>query len=206
MQADKSLRFAGSVNNSLGDDWTLLSLARKASGREAQHLANELVCRLRPKAYALAFRLLQNRAQAEDIVQESFFRLWKSSAVDNKDAQLSTYFQKIIINESMRVLVHRGRELTTEYESLTQIAEQQQYESQDFSAESDSWVSPSQSAALEHAISKLSDRQRAAIVLWAYTDASIKGIAEQLMIEENAAHQLLHRAKQSLRKNLGVTV
>ncbi len=198
------MKFAGPVGNRQIDDWTLMSLAKAASGSEAQSLANELVCRLRPKAYALAFRLLQNRAQAEDVVQESFFRLWKSNAVDNKKAQLSTYFQKIIINESMRVLMQRGRELTTEHESLTQIAEHQQYESQDFAAENDAWGSLSQSAALEHALFKLSDRQRTAIVLWAYTDAGIVGIAAQLMIDENAAHQLLHRAKQSLRKNLGV--
>jgi DNA-directed RNA polymerase specialized sigma24 family protein len=59
-----------------------------------------------------------------------------------------------------------------------------------------------QSAMLEHALSKLSDRQRTTRVLWSFTDVSIEGIAKQLMIDENAVHQLLHRASQSFRREL----
>lgn len=193
------------MDNGQIDDWTLLSLAKSASKREAYCSAKELVARLRPKAYAVAYRLLQDKALAEDTVQESLLRLWRSSPIDNGSAKLFTYFQRIVINESMRILSQRGCELTIEQESLYQLADRQQFENQDFSLKNDELDSPSQTAALEHALSKLSARQRAAIVLWAYGDWTIKEIAGQLMIEENAAHQLLYRAKQSVRRILGVT-
>jgi len=46
----------------------------------------------------------------------------------------------------------------------------------------------------------LNPRQRAALALWAYQDATVAEIAKAIDIEINAAHQLLHRAKINLRK------
>lgn len=56
-----------------------------------------------------------------------------------------------------------------------------------------------QAATLQTALLKLSPRQRIAISLWAYNDASILDIANTLEIEINAANQLLHRAKVNLK-------
>lgn len=195
------MRFAGSVTNSLADDWALLSLARKASSQEAGVLISELVGRLRPKAYALAFRLLQDAALAEDIVQESFLRLWRGSAVDNGQARLSTYFHQIVVHESMRALSRRPQEVLVATESLIEIADQQQAEQADLADYAHEFSGALDSTVLEQALARLPDRQRAALVLWAFADASIAEIASQLKIAENAAHQLLHRAKQSLKKN-----
>ncbi len=38
--------------------------------------------------------------------------------------------------------------------------------------------------------------------MWAYADAGVPDIARALDIDPNAAHQLLHRAKQALRMQL----
>jgi RNA polymerase sigma-70 factor (ECF subfamily) len=48
----------------------------------------------------------------------------------------------------------------------------------------------------------LNARQRAALALWAYHDATISEIAKATGLEVNAAHQLLHRAKINLRKKM----
>lgn len=192
------------MSNSPDDDWALLASARQARGRESRIRAGTLVGRLRPKAYALAFRLLQDAAQAEDVVQESLLRLWKSHVMGNGQAQLSTYFHQIVIHESMRILSRRGREMAVDQESLIELADQQYLEQSDAAAEHTCLASEMDLAALEQALGRLPDRQRAALVLWAFADAGVGQIAGQLQIAENAAHQLLHRAKQSLKKQLGV--
>jgi RNA polymerase sigma-70 factor (ECF subfamily) len=56
-----------------------------------------------------------------------------------------------------------------------------------------------QAARMQSLLLKLSPRQRLAISLWAYYDASILDIARTLQIEVNAANQLLHRAKANLK-------
>ena len=55
---------------------------------------------------------------------------------------------------------------------------------------------------LEKALNLLSLRQRLAILLWAYDDATSNSIGEFLNIDENAANQLLFRAKANLKKEL----
>jgi RNA polymerase sigma-70 factor (ECF subfamily) len=49
-------------------------------------------------------------------------------------------------------------------------------------------------------LQKLNIRQRMAVSMWAYQNASTEEIAKVLDIEVNAAHQLLHRAKSNLQK------
>jgi RNA polymerase sigma-70 factor (ECF subfamily) len=55
---------------------------------------------------------------------------------------------------------------------------------------------------VQKAILSLKPRQRAALVAWAYQDASINEIANMLEINANAATQLLHRAKLNLETSL----
>lgn len=185
------------------NDWQLLSLAREASGRQGHALISLLVARLRPKAYGLALRLVRDTARAEDIVQESLLRLWKSSVVDRGQAELSTYFNQIVIHESMRVLARNKYEITLEQDALVKLADQHQINNESLQYVDDH-ADGSGLVAIDAAMSKLPDRQRLALVLWAFADASVSDIASQLNIAENAAHQLLHRAKQSMKKQMGV--
>jgi RNA polymerase sigma-70 factor (ECF subfamily) len=44
-----------------------------------------------------------------------------------------------------------------------------------------------------------------ALAMWAYADADVAQIARSLELDTNAAHQLLHRAKATLRRSLQET-
>lgn len=182
--------------------WSLLEAARTASGRAAQAHIQRLVETLRPRAFSLAYRLMQDKAQAEDIVQESLLRLWRSNAHDTGQATLSTYFHRIVTNEALRVLAKRYPEDPTEPADLDRLAEAQQPAHTDATESHQPLPDHVDPGALQAAVSDLPDRQRIAITLWAYEDSSVADIAQQLGITENAAHQLLHRARQSLKRKL----
>jgi RNA polymerase sigma-70 factor, ECF subfamily len=49
-------------------------------------------------AYAVAFRLVGNKMEAEDITQEAFIRLWKNIPNYKREIKLSTWLYKIIMN------------------------------------------------------------------------------------------------------------
>ena len=55
---------------------------------------------------------------------------------------------------------------------------------------------------LHASMARLPARQRMALAMWAFADADVSAIASALAIDENAAHQLLHRAKRGLRAAL----
>lgn len=173
-------------------DWALWQ--RACEGQAAA--ATELVRRLTPQALGLALQLLRRGEDAEDALQESFLRLWNSRPSDSRGAALATFFNTIVINRCKTMLTQR-RELATEDETLTLLADLQQQQDGTAPAESGALSEP-----LRRALQRLPARQRMALAMWAYTDASVPEIALALELDANAAHQLLHRAKQALRQHV----
>lgn len=172
------------------DDWALWEQACNGHGPSAV----AVVRRLTPQAHGLAMQLLRRTEDAQDVVQESFLRLWNSRASDTAGARLSTFFNTIVINRCKSHLVRR-QEWSTDSDTLTDLADAQQRAAEAGHATHETW-SPAQ---IQAAIGTLPARQRMALAMWAYGDAEVSEIARALDVEVNAAHQLLFRAKASLR-------
>ena len=181
------------------DDWTLWREANAGNERSAQHLVRMLT----PQAYGLALQLLRRSEDAEDAVQDAFLRLWRSHPSDNQGATLSTYFNTIVINRC-RSRWTAQREDATDPDALAELHDEQQ--ANDIAAHGADHTTRFDTAgngrALEKGLARLPVRQRMAVVMWAYADAGVPDIARALDIDPNAAHQLLHRAKQTLRAHL----
>jgi RNA polymerase sigma-70 factor, ECF subfamily len=181
-----------------GEDWRLW--AEACAGRQSS--AAQLVRMLTPQAYGLAMQLVGKPEDAEDAVQESFLRLWRSTPSSDHGARLSTYFNTIVINRCRSALVGR-REQATEPEALADLHDAHQQAGHDDGDDAIARASgTAMPARLQAALDKLPARQRMAVAMWAYADASVAEVARSLDIDPNAAHQLLHRAKTALRSHL----
>jgi len=176
-----------------GRDWELW---HRACGGDAPS-ATELVRRLTPQAHALALQLLRKTEDAQDVVQEAFLRLWGCRPSDARGAQLATFFNTIVINRC-KTLLGRRRELSTDHEALTGLADARQLQVEAGVSQLPDISAPQ----LQSALGRLPARQRMALAMWAYADAEVHEIARALEIEVNAAHQLLFRAKAALRQLL----
>ncbi len=159
--------------------------------------ARALVARLTPPALALARQVLGRPEDAEDVVQDSFLRLWSARPDDQTSAQIGTYFHTIVLNRCRSVL-SRQREWATDPDELQTLQEQQTGALMAQEPLDDA----RQHHQLHAALTALPPRQRLALALWAYADADAAAIGQALGIEANAAHQLLHRAKRQLRSAL----
>jgi len=157
--------------------------------------ARQLIANLSPKAHALAWRILGESTEAEDIVQAAFIKLFETKQYDGKSA-LSTYLHTIVTRlcfDKLRSSGSHKLDYGFESDALMTDDELNPIESLE-KKQSDSNV--------QHAMLFLNARQRAALALWAYHDATMPEIAKATGIEVNAAHQLLHRAKVNLRKKM----
>lgn len=170
-------------------DWTLWLRACAGDPGSAAALVHQLT----PPALAMARHLLGRREDAEDAVQESFLRLWSARPDDTHGARLSTYFHTIVLNRCRTQLVRR-RELGMEPADLAALQDAQQA---DVCADGLGGEAPRHD--LLQALSRLPARQRMALAMWAYADATAADIGRALEIDANSAHQLLHRAKANLR-------
>jgi len=188
----RALEF-GATGRPAGGDWALW---HKACAGHAPS-ATELVQALTPQAHGLAMQMLRKNEDAQDVVQESFLRLWSSQPSDAMGAQLATYFHTIVLNRCRTHLIRR-REFGTEDETLQQLVEDRQRDD----AAHDAELPRASAVQIQHAMAGLRPRQRMALGMWAYADADVADIARALDIEVNAAHQLLHRAKLALRTAL----
>lgn len=180
----------------MSSDWAMWRAA--CQGHEPS--AMQLVRHLTPQAMGLARQLLLRQEDAEDVVQESFLRLWGAQPSDSRGAALATYFNTIVINRCKTWLVRR-RELSTDPELLAGWI--------DAETPADGAGDPASNALdtprLQAAMQALPPRQRMALAMWAYADADVAQIARSLDLDTNAAHQLLHRAKTALRRSLQET-
>ena len=173
------------------DDFDLLARAHKGDALAARLL----VMRLSTPAHRLAWRMLGDRALAEDVVQEGLEKLFRLRQYHG-DARLSTYFHTLIA----RLCLDRLRALDpVRFDS----------ELADVTVDPAPGPDPEQTARqaeqvsqMQRAVQALAPRQRMAISLWAYHDFTVADIAQALEIERNAADQLLHRAKAKLKLTL----
>lgn len=180
----------------MSSDWAMWRAA--CEGHEPS--AIQLVRRLTPQAMGLARQLLTKPEDAEDVVQESFLRLWGARPSETGGAALATYFNTIVINRCKTWLVRR-RELSTDPEQLAEWIDAGPAGCDPSGPAGECLDAPR----LQAAMLRLPARQRMALAMWAYADADAAGIARSLELDTNAAHQLLHRAKAALRRCLQET-
>ena len=165
-------------------------LMRAMSGN--RHAVHRIVDRLSKPAFTLAYKTVLNVNDAEDCVQDAFYRLWNSKSQFQGNSSLKTYFFRFVLNACFALLAKRKDSLWEDMETYETV-------SSNSLENTDAVIN---SIDVQKALSNLTPRQRTAIVLWAYFDYSSKEIGDMMNLNNNAVDQLIHRGKQQLRKFL----
>lgn len=169
-------------------------MARIAAGD--QRAFSRLVARHGPRAQALAHRFTGSATEAEDVVQEAFWRVWRSAARWTPGgAQLSTWLHRIVVN----LCVDRSRR--QRIRNWLPFADAFDPPSDEPDPEH-SLGDRDEVAAVRADILKLPERQRAALLLSADGERSNADIAMVLKTTEKAVESMLVRARRTLRARL----
>ena len=145
------------------------------------------------RAYGVALRMTGSRADAQDVVQDVFLRLWqRPDAWRPGQAQFSTWLYRVVVN---RCLDLKRRPKGTDLDSV------EEPQDPDANAE-DSLLDAERSRALDSAVSQLPERQREAIVLTYTAGLRNAEAASAMEISVKAFEALLVRAKRELRDYL----
>jgi len=166
-------------------------LAKAVSGD--RFASQEIIRSLSPSAYSLAWKMVGRKEDAEDVVQEAFIRLWKSSGSFSGKASLRTYFYAIVSNlclDRLRANSKGAFEEFNEFEHASGVSVDLGVECQ--------W----DVAEIQLAIETLSAKQRMAILMWVYQDLTAAEIAKAMGMNKNSVDQLLFRAKMKLKVEL----
>lgn len=173
-------------------------LAQAAAGDAAAFSA--LARRHGPRVLALARQVLGSDADAQDIVQETFIRLWhQAGRWEQRGAQLSTWLHRVAMNLCLSHIerVHKRMPRADVDQDAIEAP----------SAPLDEGLSEAERVeALQAAVAGLPPRQRTAITLFYSADASTAQTAAALGLSVKATESLLVRARQALRSQLAALV
>ncbi len=152
----------------------------------------ELVRRYAAKLSRFAERLLRDGTEAEDVVQETFLRLWQRANEYQPKARVTTWLHRITHNLAVDRLRARGRlqplpdeeEMPTSARQATLLDEKRRV------------------VALEAALSALPERQANALVLVHLHGLTGAEAADVLGVGVEAVESLLARGRRALKSEL----
>lgn len=171
------------------------ALMARVAGGDQRALAR-LVARHGPRAQALAHRFTGSAADAEEVVQEAFWRVWRTAERWTPGAaRFSTWLHRVVVN----LCVDRARR--QRIRSWLPFADAFDPPSDDPDPER-ALSDRSEVSAVRDDILKLPERQRAALLLSAGGERSNLEIAEILGASEKAVESMLVRARRTLRARL----
>jgi RNA polymerase sigma-70 factor (ECF subfamily) len=145
-----------------------------------------------PRIVAFARRILGNQADAEDVAQETFLRLWSRAKDWRPEAKLTTWLHRVALN------LCRDRLRRAAPPSLEEAPEPA-----DPAPSAAAGIHRAQLARrVDAAVAALPERQRAALALCHYQGLSNIEAAQILGVGVEALESLLARARRTLRKGL----
>ena len=152
-----------------------------------------LIEREAPKLLRFARALLGNLEEAEDVVQDTLIRLWENAAAWTPDARIGTWLHRVCYNRSIDLL--RRRRNFVDDSVLEEFPDQAE-------PADESLIANETALSLRDAIEMLPARQRTAVLLFHFQDASQREAAEIMGISETAFESVLARARRQLKRLL----
>ena len=178
-------------------------LERLAAGNKEAF--RELVEGYKKKVYYLAFDLVGNRSDAEDISQDVFLKAYRAFGTFKRDARLGAWLYRITYNTAIDHLRRRGISAETVDEAvleanLDRVAREAPAPATDPARAAENVMLQDRIA---RALEKVSPQEKAVFLLRHYDDLMLKDIAEVLGLSLGSVKSYLFRAVKKLQRELG---
>lgn len=136
--------------------------------------------------YRVAVNGCRNYTDAEDIVQNTFLKLWQKKDGFESDDHARRWLLRVAVNECNSLWRSQWKRKTSSLEELTQEPV---------------FTTPEKSS-LYDAVKELSQKNRLIVYLYYFEDYSVKEIAQMMGLSESAVQNRLFRAREKLKEIL----
>lgn len=153
----------------------------------------------------LCYRMLGNRAEAEDLAQEVFIAVFKTIEGFREESKFTTWLYRIAVNHAKNRIKYLARRHDRKQDELDEMAP----------GTNDAALGPARAtrperalegaqldAQLQAALATLDEEHRVLVVLRDVEELSIEEIAEITGLPDGTIKSRLHRARAALRKKL----
>ena len=172
------------------EDHELLALIQDGNG----HAFATLVERHTERFYRLAYRYLQNKEAAEDVVQDAFVKLWENPGIwqSGRTGKFTTWFYRVVVNLCLDL---RKKKKPAALDDETLVVD-------DRDPVDEIMMRAQEQSALEKEIAALPERQRAALNLCFDEGLTNQEAAEVMGVNLKALQSLIMRAKTTLKERM----
>lgn len=172
-----------------------ISLVDKIVAGDQQAFA-QLVDKHKSYAYTIAFKILQNRPEAEEAAQDSFIKSYHHLAGFNRQSKFSTWFYRIVFNTAITY----KRKSRHQFQGLEHTQLEDDYRGEQSLEQTD------KKKYLNEALGRMTETDRAALTLFYLDEFSLEEIAEITGTSANTIKVRIHRARQRLAEELKITL
>jgi RNA polymerase sigma-70 factor (ECF subfamily) len=181
------------------------ALVRRLRDRD-ERAFRELLEGHRDRVYNITYRMLGNRAEAEDVAQEVFITVFKTIDSFREESKFSTWLYRVAVNHCKNRIKYLARRHDRDRDELDETSH-----SANGAIMNVQLRTPQPDRALEgvqmegilqKAIESLDDDHRIVVVLRDIEDLTIEEICEITGLPDGTVKSRLHRARLALRKKL----
>ncbi|MCA9730830.1 MAG: sigma-70 family RNA polymerase sigma factor [Deferribacteres bacterium] len=166
-----------------------------------KHAFHELVEKYQTRIYNLGLKMLINREDAEDILQETFIKIFDKIDAFREESELSTWIYRIATNAALMKLRERQRinNRLTDLEDINLTPVLPSRLLPDGRTPFDDLLNKESRSVLDEAIESLPDIYRVVFILKDVEQLETTKIAEILNLSHEAIYSRLKRARIQLR-------
>ena len=152
-----------------------------------------LIDRYKNKAFSMLTRMLKNKMEAEEVLQDSFLKAFNGLKDFKGESKFSTWFYKIVYNSALSRLSVQKRKIETEMSSVEDHF--------DLKSDYDYHVTEQKdlSLYLKEIVSKLPSNYASVISMFYLEGMTCEEISEVLETSVNNVKVMLHRSRTALR-------
>lgn len=152
----------------------------------------ELVDKHKSYAFTIAYKILENRSEAEEAAQDAFIKAYHHLKNFKRDAKFSTWLYRIVFNTA----VSYKRKHKVKFQDIETTVVEYGQEAEGILERSD------KKKYIQQAMNKLNEADKLAISLFYLEEFSLDEIAEITGMQANTVKVRVHRARQRLAEEL----
>jgi len=169
--------------------------------RNDQERYSEIVDRYQTKLFVYIYRLIGNKEEAEDLLQDVFVKAYRNLNSYDTSRKFSSWIYRIAHNEAVNFIKRKSLKRFISFDAITSTKDKLDSSSEEEGADK-AWLRKEVSKEVSDAMKKLPFKYNQVLTLRYYSDQSYEEIAEILGRPVNTVGTLINRAKKKLSEEL----
>jgi len=161
----------------------------------------EIIERYQTKLFVYLYRLIGDREEAEDILQDVFIKTYRNLNSFDISRKFSSWIYRIAHNEAVNYIKRKSLRRLIPWEDITATKDKLEMSSSEEGADK-AWMRKETGQEIDEAIKRLPFKYKQVLILRYYSDKSYEEIGEILGRPVNTVGTLINRAKKKLAEEL----